>query len=219
MSANVSGAVNARHAAALDSFAERLKELDMFHAGMGKVHRTLEAIARDLEQCNIEYAIVGGMALYAHGYLRETVDVDILVTPEGLSSFAEQLVGKGYRPAFEGARKRFRHTETNVKVEFLTTGEYPGDGKPKPVAFPDPAEVSVVKGGHKVIALPALITMKLASGMTNPDRMKDLSDVQELIRNLRLKQEIADELHPYVRDKFLELFQVTRQDAEDVEND
>ena len=102
-----------------------------------------------------------------------------------------------------------------MKVDFLTSGEYPGDGKPKPVAFPDPAEVSVVKDGHRIISLPALITLKLASGMTNPDRMKDLADVQELIRNLRLPEGIASELHPYVRDRFLELFRVTRQEPPD----
>jgi hypothetical protein len=28
--------------------------------------------------------------------------------------------------------------ETGVCVEFVVAGEYPGDGKPKPVAFPDP---------------------------------------------------------------------------------
>ena len=212
MSLEFSSAVNERHAAALSSFGERLKELDMFHAGMGKVQRTLEALARDLEEEHIDYAIIGGMALYAHGYERETVNVDVLVTPEGLNRFRDLLVGKGYRPAFEGARKAFKNTITGVKVEFLTSGEYPGDGKPKPVAFPNPLEASVVKDGHRIITLPALITLKLASGMTNPDRLKDLSDVQELIRNLRLKETIVAELHPYVRERFVELFRVTRQD-------
>jgi len=30
-----------------------------------------------------------------------------------------------------------------VRIEFLVSGQYPGDGKPKPVAFPDPADVAV----------------------------------------------------------------------------
>ncbi len=212
MSTDITSAANEHHAAALATFKERLKELDMFHTGMGKVQKTLEAIARALEEENIDYAIVGGMALYAHGYQRETVDVDILITPEGLKAFTELLVGKGYRPAFEGARKKFRNTLTNVRVEFLTTGEYPGDGKPKPIAFPKPSDVSVVMDGFRIINLPGLITLKLASGMTNPDRLKDLADVQELIRNARLNERIAEELHPYVRGKFLELLRVTKQD-------
>lgn len=151
------------------------------------------------------------MALNAHGYQRETIEVNVLLTPSGLERFTARFVGRGYRPVFEGARKHFRDTANRVKVEFLTTGEFPGDGKPKPVAFPDPAEIAIVRNGKKYISLPALITLKLASGMTNPDRMKDLADVQELIRALRLPERIADELHPYVRDGFMELFRVTRQ--------
>jgi hypothetical protein len=153
------------------------------------------------------------MALNAHGYHRETVDVDVLVTPEGLSAFVAQLVGRGYHPAFEGARKSFRNTQTNVKIEFLTTGEYPGDGKPKPVAFPNPSEVSIVHDGRRFVSLPALMTLKLASGMTNPGRLRDLADVQELIRILGLDEHTADELHPYVRERFLELFDAVRSDV------
>ena len=41
----------------------------------------------------------------------------------------------GYVEKFAGARKSFKNTQTGVTIEFLTTGEYPGDGKPKPVAL------------------------------------------------------------------------------------
>lgn len=67
---------------------------------------------------------------------RFTEDVDILLTPEALRRFREKV--EGYLP-FKGARTILRDTRTRVKVEVLTTGEYPGDGKPKPVAFPDPS--------------------------------------------------------------------------------
>ena len=129
----------------------------MFHSGGGKVHDTLKAIAKTLQEAGIDYVIVDGMALNAHGYARETIDVDVLVTPEGLEAFRAKCVGKGYRPAFEGARKTFRDTDTNVSVEFLTAGDYPGDGKPKPVAFPDPSSVGVMLGQLRVISLPKLV--------------------------------------------------------------
>ncbi len=189
---------------------DSLREAERFHMGIGKVHKTLAAIARSLQEEGIEYVIVGGMAVNAHGFKRETVDVDLLVTPEGLEQFRAVLVGKGYRPAFEGARKRFRDTQTGVKVEFLTTGEFPGDGKPKPVAFPNPVDVAVLHEGKKYISLPELITLKLACAMTNPDRLRDFGDVQELIRYRRLTAETAQNLHPYVREKFLELVRVTK---------
>ncbi|PYQ17831.1 MAG: hypothetical protein DMF79_16520, partial [Acidobacteria bacterium] len=55
--------------------------------------------------------------------------------------------------------------------------------------------------------LPRLIELKLASGMTAPHRLKDLADVQELIRAASLSRELANTLDPYVRDKYLELWQ------------
>lgn len=47
--------------------------------------------------------------------------------------------------------------------------------------------------------------LKLASGMTAPDRLKDLADVQELIKIRGLSSEFAVQLNPYVRGEFLKL--------------
>jgi hypothetical protein len=103
-----------------------------------------------------------------------------------------------------------RDAETKVKIEFLTAGDYPGDGKPKPVAFPDPASQGVEIGGTKYVNLPTLIEMKLASGMTEPNRVKDIADVQEIIKTLSLSADFADKLHPFVREKYLELWNALR---------
>jgi len=175
-----------------------LMEAERFHTGVGRVHETLRSLASDLDGAAIDYAVIGGMALNAHGYRRETVDVDVLVRPEGLTAFKEALVGRGYAEGFQGARKSFRNTRTGVTVEFLTTGEFPGDGKPKPVAFPDPAAVAVEIDGIYFIDLPTLINLKLASGMTAPHRRRDLADVQDLIRILQLDSAFAERLAPYV---------------------
>jgi hypothetical protein len=94
-----------------------------------------------------------------------------------------------------------------VRIEFLITGEFPGDGKPKPVAFPDPGGVSVEIDGVRYLRLETLIELKLASGITNANRLKDLADVQELIRTLKPPRTFADSLHEFVRPKFLELWE------------
>jgi hypothetical protein len=47
--------------------------------------------------------------------------------------------------------------------------------------------------------------------MPGPDRLKDLTDVQELIKILALPLDFAERLDPYVRDKYTELWQSTRQ--------
>ena len=74
---------------------------------------------------------------------------------------------------------------------------------PKPVAFPDPQRVSVERDGIRYLSLPALLELKLASGMSNVLRAKDLGDVVELIKLLKLPPELGEQLNPYVREKFV----------------
>src|SRR5262249_13378533 len=150
-----------------------------FFRGEGMLNKTLLRIVSDLEQNGIDYAVIGAIALNQHGYKRFTEDIDILLTKEGLKKFQERLGGLGYRPAVEGAAKRFKATADNVRVEIVTTGEYPGDGLPKPVVFPDPSESVQYIDGVRTVTLEKLIELKLASGMTAADRLKDLADVQE----------------------------------------
>lgn len=169
------------------------------------MNETLRRLAQDLDANGIAYSVVGAVALNQHGYRRFTEDIDVLMTREGLRTFTETLVGRGYRLAFAGAEKTFRATAANVPVEVIMTGEYPGDGKPKPVVFPDPEECSVVIDGIRTVTLEKLIELKLASGMTGRGRRKDLADVQELIRIRRLDASIAERLDPSVRGVFLEL--------------
>jgi hypothetical protein len=174
---------------------------------------TLERLAADLDELGIDYCVIGAVALNQHGYKRFTVGIDLVMSTEGLQRFREELTGKGYRPAFEGATKRFRAVKENVPIDVVTAGEYPGDRKPKPVQFPQPADASVTIAGVRTLRLEKLIELKLASGMTAPDRVKDLGDVQELIRVLRLDRGFAEKLHPYVRGRFVELQQGVAQAA------
>ena len=59
------------------------------------------------------------------------------------------------------------------------------------------------------------LDFKLASGMTAPHRLKDLADVQELIRIQQLPRAFADRLHAFVRDKYLELWQAVHDHREE----
>lgn len=169
------------------------------------LNETLRKLVEDLEAHGIDYAVIGAVALNQHGYQRFTSDIDLLMTKEGLEKFHRELAGLGYVPKFEGAKKTFRATARNVQIEVITAGEYPGDGKPKPVQFPNPDESCMVINGVKTVTLEMLITLKLASGMTNAGRLKDLADVQELIKVKQLDAGFADRLHPFVREKFIEL--------------
>jgi hypothetical protein len=182
-----------------------------YFMGEGTLNKTLARLSSDLDERGIEYMVIGAIALLAHGYPRFTEDIDLVMTAEGLQKFHEELVGLGYSPAFPGARKRLRSTTDNVSIEVMTTGEYPGDGKPKPVSMPAPAEASTEIDGIKFVTLEKLIELKLASGISAADRLKDLADVQELIKIRKLDADFALKLDPYVRAKYLELEEAVRK--------
>jgi hypothetical protein len=167
------------------------REATRFFMGEADVQRTADKVAQILNDSRIPYAIVGGLALNAYGYVHVTGDVDVLLTGEGLAAF------RSLNPGL---------TENGVQIDVVLAGEYPGDGLPKPVAFPDPASAAVRRDRISLLPLPHLIELKLASGMTAPHRLKDLADVIEIVRILRLPAALAEELDPYVREKYRELW-------------
>jgi hypothetical protein len=177
----------------------------------GDVYDILRRLATRLREEEIEYAVIGGMALVAQGYRRFTEVVDVLMTPEALRRFREQLVGRGYVPAFASAAKSFRDAQTGIKIEVVTSGEYPGDGKPKSVSFPDPKDAREEQEGLWVIAVDKLIELKLASGLSAAHRLRDLSDVQELITILDLPVSLADQLDPGVSPEYRRLWGLAQQ--------
>ena len=202
------------------SYEERLNSDSRWALSEGSKHfeersavqLALRQIAQRLEELGIPYAVAGGMALFAHGLRRFTEDVDILVTREGLNVIHSELEGRGYVPPFSGS-KNLRDAVHGVRIEFLVAGQFPGDGKPKPVAFPDPARVGVESDGIRYLNLPTLVELKLASGMSSEHRLKDLADVQELIKLQELPEQFVEQLDPYVQAKYRELYAATRPSA------
>jgi hypothetical protein len=172
------------------------------------VYRTLEKVTRILDAEGIAYALVGALALNEHGYQRTTVDVDLLLTPTGLAAFKQAHLGRGYLEKFPGSRG-VRDTETGVNIDIILSGDFPGDGKPKPVAFPDPSS-AIRSQGLALLPLFKLIELKLASGLTAPHRLRDLADVLELIRIKHLGPELRAQLHPFVQPKYDELWQAAQ---------
>ncbi len=192
-----------------------LRESEAFFGGRGAVHRTLRSLAARLDAEGIPYAILGGMALNIHGFVRETVDVDVLLSRESLDRFRERLVGRGYALAFPGALKSFKDVETGVRIDVIAAGDFPGDGRPKDVAFPAPSGVAVDKGGIRVVPLETLLELKLASGLSAEHRrLVDLGDVQRTIEALKLPKEFGETLHPSVRAEYGRLWALAQRVGE-----
>lgn len=195
-------------------FWQGVRSAGRFFMGEADVQKALDKLVRELDAASIPYAIVGAMALNEYGYQRTTADVDVLLTADGLARFKARVLGRGYVEKFPGSRG-LRDIEYRVDIDVILAGAFPGDGKPKPVVFPDPATAALRGARVALLPLPTLIELKLASGMTAPHRLKDLADVQELIRIQRLSRELADDLDEFVRPKYLELWQAMQNHPEE----
>jgi hypothetical protein len=191
-----------------------LEEAQAYFMGEGGVRNAAAAIAERLSEAGIDYAIAGAIALGEHGFKRLTVDVDVLIRREDLARFKSEWLGRGYVDVRPGG-KAVRDTLNDVKIDFLIAGDFPGDGMPKPVAFPDPREAAIAGEKYRVVSIQRLVEMKLASGMTAPHRLQDLADVLRLIGVADLPREFAGQLDPYVRAKFDELWLASRHPEDD----
>lgn len=190
------------------NWSEAMSESSLFFEGRGRVQDTLRRVTARLDKLEINYAIAGGMCLFRHGFRRYTEDVDLLVTRENLVLIHDNLEGLGYVRLFQGS-KGLRDATTGVKIDFLITGDYPGDGKPKEISFPYPESVSVELDGVKYLNLPTLIMLKLASGLSSSNRTKDIADVQELIKALNLGISIGESLPVSLQADFRRIYRET----------
>lgn len=191
------------------NFEEALRLMDDFASGSAPAQKAARKIAAKLQDLGIPYVVVGGLAVAARGYQRVTVDVDLILTRQGLAKFKEHALGVGWVEKFKGS-KGMKDAEYKVDVDVLTPEEKPGDGKTCPFNFPNPEslgdDVGGIWSGLKMLPLRELIELKLASGLTLARRLKDLADVQELIKANRLRVEFANTLHPFVQAKYRELW-------------
>jgi hypothetical protein len=180
-----------------------------FFMDQADAQKALYKLTAILEAEALPYAIIGAFALNEYGHRRVTVDVDLVMREEDLQTFKQRWLGRGYVERVVETGKLF-DTENRVNVDVLSTGRFPGDDKPKPIAFPDPATTAVRGKRFALLPMARFIELKLASGMVAPHRAKDLVDVQELIRSAKLGREVAGDLHPWVRDRFLALWDLAQ---------
>jgi hypothetical protein len=190
------------------NFWGRLKEIDMFFAGNDAVHQTMRHVVDKLEGAKIPYAIVGGMAVNAHGYRRTTADVDVLMTQAGFAAFRRLFVEAHYE-TIPGRKRRFLDRTNRVNIDVLVTGLFPGSGKPGPIAYPDPEGVNETIDDVRFVNLATLVQLKLAAR-----RHRDFGDVVELIRFNDLDEAFAARLDESVRGDYIECLEEKRREDE-----
>lgn len=185
-----------------------LRDIDMFFQEEGPVHQTMRRLLKRLQESGIAHAVVGGMAVNAHGHERMTRDVDVLLLPQGLAEFKRLFVPEYYRPV-PGRDRRFIDCENQQTLDFLITGGFPGSGKPGPIAYPDPEQVRQLIGDIYVADLVTIITLKLAAR-----RYQDFADVVSLITVHKLDESFLERLHQSLHADFIECLEEKRREDE-----
>jgi hypothetical protein len=178
----------------------------MFFEGKDALHQTMRRLVKRLEKAGVAYAIVGGMAVYAHGHERTTGDVDILLTSQGFVKFQELFVPKNYGPV-PNRRRRFVDRKNQLTLDVLITGYFPGTGKPGPISYPDPEAVRERIKSVYYVDLVTLLQLKLAAR-----RHQDFADVVSLISKHNLDESFADRLHPTLRRDYIECLEEKRRE-------
>lgn len=146
-------------------------------------------------QAKVEAPVLGGIAVYLHGYPRATVDLDFYTPDRQVTD--EQLRAAGARWDTE-ARE---HLFGQVRIHTVT----PED------AGHVVRTVSTIDG-VRVVSLKDLIAIKLRTGLENAGRAKDIADVQELIRLVPLDKTFAAKLPKDLRQDYKRMVDAVRAD-------
>ena len=165
----------------------------MFFEKAGRVWDTLRELERRLGEAGLDYVVIGGLALNAYNYPRQTIDVDIVLTPADFERFKARFAGSAYR-SLPKLPRRFLDPATDVTIDVLIAGQIAGNAKKNSsVRFPDPSEAEV-HADLRTVSLARLIELKLVTW-----RYKDWGDVVELIRRNNLPTSFAEKLDPITR--------------------
>lgn len=133
---------------------------DVFRFVSPQVREAAIKTAAQLQRLGIRYALAGGLAVGAHGYVRATTDVDFLVGEEAFEHHGAIVTFKAGVPIeVEG-----------IRIDYLSPVSL-GPQLEETLDHPPTSE------GLAIVPAEVLIYMKLAA-----KRRKDLLDVVELVK-------------------------------------
>jgi len=151
---------------------------DIFRFVSPQVREAAIQTAAQLKRIGVRYALAGGLAVGAHGYIRATTDVDFLVGEEAFDHHGPLVTFKAGVPIeVEG-----------IRIDYLS-----------PVSLghqvEEALEKPVTSEGLAVVPIETLIYMKLVA-----KRRKDLVDIVELIKAGADLKRVRDYLKLYASD-------------------
>ncbi|MBN1954851.1 MAG: hypothetical protein JW900_07350 [Anaerolineae bacterium] len=134
--------------------------------------------AVQLEQLGIRYALAGGFAVGAHGYVRATTDVDFLVGEEAFEHYGSIVTFKAGVPI----------EVDGIRIDYLSPITL-GPQLEEVLDHPPTSE------GLAVVPIEVLVHMKLVAG-----RRRDKVDIVELVKAGADVKRVRHYLGQYARD-------------------
>ena len=133
-----------------------------------------------LREADIAHALIGGVALAAHGAARATVDLDLLVDGERAGEVDQILRERGYRCLYrsEFAANYASEAAAKGRVDFLFARRAYGKAM-----LARAAAVRVLGESIRVVDASDLIGLKVQASTNDPSRRhRDLADIEQLLR-------------------------------------
>lgn len=158
------------------------------------IQEAFETVAKTLDKAGVRYLVVGGLAVIAHGYVRLTTDIDIVLAldAQNIHRAFDALAEAGYRPSVpikadgfgDAAQRNQWRKEKGMRVLNFFSPKFPLAGVDVFVYEPFDFALEYEKAMQvelrpdisvRFATVSALIRMKQEAG-----RAKDIDDIQHL---------------------------------------
>jgi len=145
---------------------------------------------------NIQYALIGGLALDIHGIIRTTQDIDFIVPLEDIQTIEDFLLERGYKKLFrnEDIASYISDNFELGRIDFLLAHrKYTINMLRSAVSFDTKASPYKLN----VARLDDLIGLKLQAYFNRKDRKTDdMKDIENIIKQFRSKLDY-DQIREY----------------------
>ncbi len=175
------------------SAQRRHAALLMLTDGRSPILEVAREITRVCRVAGLDAAIIGGVAVFLHGYERTTTDVDAWCADR--RAVADALTAEGF--TWDEANREF--VKDGIPIHLMTAEEL----NHTPAFFEDRSDIHVV-------SLAELLTLKLKTGVHEMKRAKDLADIVELISARGIDGSYSSQIAKDVRPDFRRIMRKLR---------
>lgn len=145
-----------------------------------------------LRVANIDYAVIGGIAVNLHGVVRATANIDVLLRAEDADAAHHVFVEHGYAP-IDRREDIASYVRDGERLDVLFAR--------RPISRELLARSTEYDMGAlrlRAISVEGLIGLKVQALSDDPRRLKDLNDLVELFKAHRGRLDL-DEVRAYFR--------------------